>query len=132
MGFAATLEEIANDLQAAGLSASLDPADVNPPGVIVKPDAQIPGIGKLCGSVFLRVSLILVVPDAPTVVAMRNLEALWDRVAPAAMVAGLTVTTDEQTFERIVMPDDPTGLPALRVTTLTEVAITTTVERVSR
>lgn len=113
--FSSVLEGVVSDLAAAGLSVSEDAADVNPPGVLIRLEARVVGAGKLCGTETLRLGLLLVVPDAPTRVATRELARLASRVGPAAKIAGLRFPTDDQTFERVVMPDDPTGLPCLRL-----------------
>jgi hypothetical protein len=122
--FATRLEETVDDLVAAGLSASTDPADVNPPGVYVIQQDLEANAGKLCGTETLTVALVLVVPDTTIRVANQNLARLAARVGPAAKVAGLRITTDKQTFERLVLPDDATGLPALRITTTTTYSTT--------
>ena len=129
--FAQALDEAVAALLAAGLSAGLEPVDVNPPGILVRADAQVPNLGKLCGTSVLRVSLLLVVPDTRTRTALSDLAKLAARVGPALKAAGLTLTPDDQTFERVVMPDDPTGLPCLRLTAMTP-TYTNADERVSR
>ena len=116
MDFAAALETIVTDLAAAGLSASSDAADVNPPGVLVRADDVTANAGKLAGTETLRCSLLLLVPDGMTRPALVDLAKLAARVGPAITATGLRLTTDPQTFERVVMPDDPTGLPCLRIT----------------
>jgi hypothetical protein len=131
MDFAEALAALAADLTAAGLSASLDVADVNPPGVIVRADDLTAGAGKLCGTETLGVSLILVVPDTATRPALVDLARLAARVGPAARAAGLVLTTDPRPFERVVMPDDPTALPALRIPGRLTYAPTTTEPRPS-
>ena len=113
MTFTEPLLALVDQLTAAGLNASLDPADVSPPGVVVRADALLPAAGKLCGDEPVRVSLLLVAPATNSVAAYRALDALYAVVATTVPIA-----TDEATFQRLVMPDDPTGLPALRVTTL--------------
>jgi hypothetical protein len=124
--FAEALADVVADLVAAGLSASTDPADVNPPGVLVRPDDVTVNAGKLCGTETLRVSLLLIVPDTPTRTATADLARLAARVGPAARVAGLVLTTDPRTFERVALPDDSTALPCLRITALATYAPTTT------
>lgn len=117
--FAAALLELAEGLRDAGLNASVDPAEVSPPGIVVRPDALLPGSAKLCGDYPVRTSLLLVVPDTSTIAALQALEDLYVQVGPAVRDAGSTLAPDEATFQRLVMPDDPTGLPALRLTALT-------------
>jgi hypothetical protein len=119
MDFAERLIMLEQDLQAAGLSASLDPADVNPPGVLIIQTDLHTSAGKLCGTETLTLALALVVPDVGIRQANIDLARLAARVGPATRVAGLRITTDQQTFERQAMPDDPTGLPCLRITAAT-------------
>lgn len=121
MGFAESLEGIAATLTAAGLNASVDPAEVTPPGVLVRGDAILPASAKLCGDHPMRVALWLVVPATNYLVRYRLLEDLYGRVAVALATGDTTLTADERTFERLIMPDDPTPLPALRVTAMTRV-----------
>jgi hypothetical protein len=116
--FASVLEGVVSDLAAAGLNASEDAADVNPPGVLVRIESRTENTGKLCGTETLRIGLLLIVPDTGTRAATRELARLASRVGPAAKIAGLRLLPDDQTFERVTMPDDPTGLPCLRIPTL--------------
>jgi hypothetical protein len=118
--FADTLEALAVTLRTAGLNAYLDPADVTPPGIVVRGEAILPGSAKLCGTYPLRVVLWLVVPDTTPLAAYRALEDLYGRVLPALGPAA-TLTADDRSFERLVMPDDPAPLPALRLTAVTYV-----------
>jgi hypothetical protein len=119
--FADSLEAIATTLTAAGLNASVDPAEVTPPGVVVRAAAILPASAKLCGDYPMRVALWLVVPSTNPLAAYRLLEDLNGRLAAALAGTATTLTADERTFERLVMPDDPTPLPALKVTALTRV-----------
>ena len=129
MGIAAALEDLAAQLRAAGFNASVDAVDVSPPGVVVHAAAVLPGSAKLCGDYPLRVTLWLVVPDTGTLSAYRGLDDLYARLGPALAGTGTTLTADDRTFERLVMPDDPSGLPALRVTALTIVPAPATAGR---
>jgi hypothetical protein len=117
--FTSALEQLVTDLRAAGLNASLDPADVSPPGVVVRADALLPASGKMCGDYPVRTSVILVVPATTTVAAYRALDELYTKV----LAAGIPLANDERIFQRLVMPDDPTGLPALHLTALPRVTI---------
>lgn len=121
MTFTAALEAVVAQLTAAGLNASLDPADVSPPGVVVRADALLPAGGKMCGDYPVRTSLILVVPATSTLAAYRALEELYAQVAAARV----PLANDERLFQRLVMPDDPTGLPALHLTALPRAAAIT-------
>jgi hypothetical protein len=116
--FAETLEALAKHLRNCGLNAYLDPADVSPPGVVVRGDAVLPSTAKLCGATPLRATVWLVVPDTTQLAAYRALDDLYGRVL-ANLRPVATLTADDRTFERLVMPDDPTGLPALRLTVIT-------------
>ena len=115
MGTADALEGLAAQLRASGLNAYIDAADVSPPGVVIRADAEQPGSAKLCGGYPVRVTLWAVVPDTTTLAAYRAIDELRDRVLPALADADATPTPDERTYERLVMPDDPSGLPALRI-----------------
>ncbi len=125
--FADALVTLVTDLRSAGLSAGIDPADVNPPGVLVRADAILPPPPKLCGGQLVRVSLFLVVPDTLAVPVLRDLADLEARVLPALAAADVTLTADDRPFERLVMPDDPTGLPSLRLIGLVPVHAPVTV-----
>ena len=116
MDFATRLEDVLSDLLDSGLSAGTDPADVNPPGVYLLQQDLETGMGKLCGTETLTLALALVVPDTGTRQANIDLARLAARVGPAAKIAGLRPTPDKRTFDRLVLPDDPTGLPCLRIT----------------
>ena len=115
MGTADALEGLAAGLRAAGLNAYVDAADVSPPGVVVRPDAEQPASAKLCGAYPVRTTLWLVVPDTTPLAALRAIDDLRARVLPALADVDATPTADERTYERLVMPDDPSGLPALRI-----------------
>ena len=115
MGTADALEALASQLRDAGLNAYLNPADVSPPGVVIRADAELPASAKLCGAYPVRVTLWAVVPDTDTVSALRALDELRARVLPALAASDATPTTDERSYDRLVMPDDPAGLPALRI-----------------
>lgn len=119
MSFTDVLVDLAEKLRLAGLNASIDPVEVTPPGVVVRADAALPGSAKLCGDYPMRVVLWLVAPDTTTLAAYRALDDLYGRTLAALAGTGTTPTPDERVFQRLVMPDDPTGLPALRVPTIT-------------
>jgi hypothetical protein len=115
MGTADALEALAVDLRAAGLNAYLDPAEVSPPGVVIRADAEQPTSAKLCGGYPVRVTLWAVAPDTNPLAAYRAIDDVRDRTLAALPGTGATPTTDDRTYERLVMPGDPTGLPALRI-----------------
>ena len=112
--FAATLESVAADLRAAGIPATIDPRNLNPPAVLVRGDQVDAGAGKLCGTETIRFSLLLVVPDIGEASAYAALDALYSTVKSAG--AAVRLTTDPRPFERTVLPDSPTALPTLRLT----------------
>ena len=114
MSFPLVVSDVVADLTAAGLNASIDARDINPPGVLVRPDALIPLTRKLSGHYGVRCALLLVTIDTDTATALADLDALYLRV----LVAGPALSTDEQPFERLVLPSEPTGLPCLRLTTI--------------
>ena len=111
--FAATLESVAADLRAAGIPATTDPRNLNPPAVLVKGEAIVPGIGKLCGRETVRFSLLLTVPDIGEAGAYGALDGLYSLVRS---VLDVSLTTDDRPFERLVLPDSSTALPCLRLT----------------
>ena len=122
--FTTVLEDLAALLRGAGLNASLDAVDVSPPGVVIRADAILPASAKMCGDYPIRSSLLLVVPDTTTLAAYRALDELYARVLPVLAGSGSTPTVDDRVFERLVMPDNSSALPALRLSVITLVPAT--------
>lgn len=104
----APLEALCTALAAAGLPAAQDPADVNPPGAWVNLEGITTAVA-LDGTHQLRAAVWLVVPDTDHHRALEALAAAYSQL--------LTVLTPdgEVTTEGLVLPDNPTPLPALRV-----------------
>jgi hypothetical protein len=113
MGFAAVLEDIAGQLRDAGVQASVDPRNVNPPGVLVRMDAIEPGAGKLCGRATMGFTLLLVVGEIGESGAYDTLDRL-DAVVRS--VLDVYLTTEPRTMRTTVLPGSPTALPCLLVT----------------
>jgi hypothetical protein len=113
MGFAAVLEDIAADLRAAGVQASVDPRNINPPGVLVRMDAIEPGAGKLCGKATMGFTLILVVPEIGETGAYYTLDELD---ALVRSVVDVYLTTERRVMGVTVLPGSPTALPCLQMT----------------
>jgi hypothetical protein len=110
--FAARLQQLVDQLAAAGLDAALDARDVNPPGVLVTGADVTPAV-KLSGNDRLNASVILFARDTGDANAYADLSDLYRRVVP---VLGPSRTTDPAPFERRTLPDNPTPLPSLRLT----------------
>lgn len=112
MGIGSTLRGVVAALKAVGLEAAADVRDLNVPGCLVTPDSVQPAT-KLCGTPTLRAFVDLVSTDAGDVNAYDQLDAL---LATAAPVLDPDRTRDPLTFRRVQGSNEPTGLPALRVT----------------
>ena len=106
------LGEIVDQLRAAGLHASVDPRDVETPGVIVRGEALEPGRGKLCGLDVLRYSLVLVMPD----IADQGVYAGLDKLRATVLDTITLNASEDQPFERVILPSAPTALPCQRLT----------------
>ena len=111
--FSTVLEQIAADLRDAGVSAAVDPRDLNLPGVLVRMDAVVPGSGKLCGTETLEFSLLLVVPEIGETGAYYTLDALY---AATCSALDVNLTNDRRPLGTTVLPGSPTGLPCLQMT----------------
>lgn len=125
--FADVLEDVATALRAAGLGASVDPRNLQPPAVLVRGDALAAGQGKLCGRITVRYSLLLLAPEIGETGAYAQLEDLYDQVAALDLdptVGVVSLTSDDRPFERTILPDSSTALPTLR---LTGAALSTTI-----
>lgn len=96
-------------LRAAGVRASLDARDLNPPAVLVtleglEHERLDPAYG------LTEWALWLTVPDTGTLPTLTAVSTLLDQVAAVFMLEGPTRT------DRLPHPDSPDGLPALRTT----------------
>lgn len=112
MGFSATIAATVLELRAAGIEATADLRDLNPPAVLVLPDALLEP-AKLCGTGRIRLVLELVARDVGDVPALDQLEVLYDLIRP---VVERRLTSDEVTFTRSPAGSDPTALPRIRLT----------------
>lgn len=112
MGISSTIKGVVAALKAAGLEAAADVRDLNPPGCLVTPDSVQPAT-KLCGTPTLKAFVDLVGRDAGDVTAYDQIDAL---LAAASPVLVADRTRDPLTFRRVNASNDPTSLPALRVT----------------
>jgi hypothetical protein len=102
-------QDLVNDLKAAGVRASLSRGSLEVPGAWVRPDAMT-GRATLAGWApdKVRVSVILVAPQAGDLEALTDLEAL--------LAATLTVIDpDEDVDTTVVLPHRNNPLPAFRV-----------------
>lgn len=102
------VEELAQRLRDAGLSASADPAEVNTPGVWVTLDTLAPV--TVDDSWELVCACFLVCGDLPYPQAYASLQELYTSLAAAGVTPDGPVT-----HQGLVLPDSPTVLPALRV-----------------
>lgn len=109
MDFVAELQAMAAALQAEGVEASLDPSDLNLPGVFLTLDSlrdlTLAGDHGTC-----RVRLYLLVADRDPLSAASELQQLY--AATAAVVPPMSDV--EATLNRL--PSSPAELPALTYT----------------
>ena len=103
----APMQALVDLLRAADLSADLDPADVNLPGCWLALDRV--GHANMAGTLRLECQLYLIAPDADPRRALDALGQLHHTVLSVLDPDG-PVTT-----QGVVMPGDPTPLPALVV-----------------
>lgn len=101
------LQALVDALTSAGVPATLDPAEVNPPGAWVALDQlRLLTIG---GQLQLTASVYLIAPDTTL---MRALELL----APQLRLLLTVIAPDgPMVTQGVVLPADPTPLPAIRV-----------------
>jgi hypothetical protein len=91
----------------AGIDATIDPRDLNPPAVLVELESISHNL--LSGGVTTRVRLFCVVPDVGTGEALRMAAALMMRV-----LAVVEPNTElDSTYEAISTPDGTGPLPAI-------------------
>lgn len=100
------VDDLVADLKAAGLSASVDPAEVNPPGVWVR--SQGLSLDTLGGFTW-ALQLHLVVPDNGHRLAREALLELFNQVLPVAEPDA------DPYFQGLVLPHTPKPLPGLVV-----------------
>lgn len=94
-------------LNAAGVRANLDPANLNLPGAWVTVEQIAPL--TLAGNLELAAVVYLINPDTDYARAYPALASLYNLVATVLTPDGPVVP------QGVVMPGDPTPLPALRV-----------------
>lgn len=99
--------ELLDLLATADVQASMDPAALNLPAAWLAFDGVAPA--NVAGRLELRCRLFLISPDTDPLRATEQLGALWDKVATVLSPDGPVVT------QGVVMPGDPTPLPALSV-----------------
>lgn len=97
----------------ADLEASLDPADLNLPGVWVSLTG-IPG-GRMQGTC-LAVSLVLIAGDLPPSVALGHLATLYNTVRPR--IAGLPRNGDVQSVRVTIPGVEGRPMPGLSIPVL--------------
>jgi hypothetical protein len=89
MNLAELAQDQADILIAAGLRATIDARDLNPPAILIRP----PVLGyRFGGCNALTWTLIIVVPDSGTKGALSNLGALVDAAQVALGYPAATVT----------------------------------------
>lgn len=90
------------------LSVSMDPQDLNPPaGWIALDEVRA---ANLAGGITLRTSLYLIAPDVDPERSLTQLVPIFQQLRAAGVKPDGPVTTIG-----VVLPGDPTPLPALRV-----------------
>lgn len=101
------MQALVDLLVAAGTSASLDPSDVNLPGCWLALDRVVPA--NMAGTLRLECQLYLIAPDTDPRRALDTLGPLL------TTVTGVVDPDGPITTQGVVMPADPTPLPALAV-----------------
>lgn len=110
MSLGATLGDLVDTLNAAGIETTLDPQNLNPPGVWVQLQSIQHNI--LAGQKTIRARLYLVAGDAPADVVLANLDELL-----ADVESLVTPNTDVDTESvAVTLPNDSTPLPSLQLT----------------
>lgn len=102
------LQDLVDALTAAGVQAATDPSDVNTPGVWVTLDTLT--WGTLAGDWRPEASAYLIVQDKDTRRALDSLQVLLDTIVPSVVVPDGPVVS-----QGVILPGDPTPLPALRI-----------------
>lgn len=102
------LTQLAELLVAAGMSASVNPEDVNVPGAWVT--CENFRHLTVAGDIQLGCVVYLVAAQGDYITALDQLAGLYNQAVPALLVPDGPVTT-----QALVLPDTPTPYPALRV-----------------
>lgn len=95
-------------LATVDIPASVDPADVNLPGAWIAVE-DITHQVTLNGTMRLAVAVYLIVPDIDPRRAMESLAPVYNRLMEVVTPDGKVTPTG------VVLPDNPTPMPALRV-----------------
>ncbi|WP_024794196.1 hypothetical protein [Tomitella biformata] len=105
----AVIGGVIDELKSAGLSATAEPADLNPPCAWVAVDKVEHSL--LCGGGVVRVRIYLIAPDVGTMQAHRTLSEMLDK-------ALTVIDPDQDTVldEGIRLPAGGGPLPAYMVT----------------
>lgn len=103
----AAFTELLDALNAAGVQASMDPAELNLPGAWLALDTV--GIANVQHKLRLECRLFLISNDTDPLRAVEALGKLYDQATSVLTPDGPVVT------QGVVMPGDPTPLPALAV-----------------
>lgn len=105
------LEILATALEDAGVrSVSIDPGDLNLPGVLI----QVTGIGQdLLAGCTIKTNLLLLVDDVKPKQTAQQLQDLYNLVVP--VVRGYGGPTDDSVMGKWVLPGQPTPLPGISV-----------------
>lgn len=100
------LDALVTQLRAAGVSASLSPSEVNPPGVLVGLDSLGPAV--LAGPPGVIASLDLVVPDVGFPSVYTHLSTLIDELAKIGVenVGSITNAAGQVIGWRATLPLD--------------------------
>lgn len=109
LDIAAAAEDVVASLRSAGLRATVEPADVNPPAAWVT--ARTMAHDLLGGGGTVAIDVYLIAPDTGTAQALRTLSSLLDKA--------LTVVdpdADTSLAEAVTLPGGGQPLPAFRVT----------------
>lgn len=107
----ANLDQLVTALKAAGVrSASIDPAELNLPGVLI----EVTGVSlDLLAGVTIKLNLVCLVSDDKPKQAAKQLQALFNKVADVARAHG--GPTDDSTVGRWVLPGSAAELPGISV-----------------
>jgi hypothetical protein len=102
-----SVQALTDLLDGAGVKATLDPSELNLPGVWITVDTF--QARTLNGGIRLTVSLWLIVPNVDPVRALEQLADLWRTVRTLVTPDGPTTTTS------VILPGNPTeAMPAFR------------------
>lgn len=107
----ANVDQLVVLLKAAGIrSASIDPAELNLPGVLI----EITGVGQdLLAGCTIKTRLICLVADDKPKQAAKQLQTLFNQVAGVARTLG--GPTDDSEVSRWVLPGSAAELPGIAV-----------------